>query len=321
MGNTKPLIVIPADHPRQVAESPHLERLKPYGEVTIYRNHPGSLDEQVRRVADAPVVINSRGHVTWPAEALRQLPHLRFISTCSIGTDAIDLHAARQQGIIVSNIPGRTAPVVAEHALALMLAIARRVAYVTAELKRGTWPSVGNTYLGNKTLGVVGTGSIGREMIRLSQAIGMRTIAWTFHPTAQRAQELGVEFMELDELLARSDVVSLHVKSTAESRHLIGPRQFALMKPGSLLVNTARAAVVDTPALIEALNRGHLGGAAIDVYDTEPLPPDHPLLSCDQVVLTPHSADQNPEGMDLLNGGAVDNVIAFLRGAPQNVVT
>jgi D-3-phosphoglycerate dehydrogenase len=321
MTNSKPRIVIPADHPRQIAKSPHLERLKQHGEVTIYRDHPGSLDEQIRRVGDAPVMINSRGHVNWSAEALRQLPHLRFISTCSIGTDAIDLQAARQQGVIVSNIPGRTAPVVAEHALALMLAIARRAAYVTAELKRGIWPSVGNTYLGNKTLGVVGTGSIGCEMIRLSRAIGMQTIAWTFHPSPQRAQELGVEFLELDELLARSDVVSLHVKSTAESRHLIGSRELALMKPGSLLVNTARAAIVDTPALIDALNSGHLGGAAIDVYDREPLPPDNPLLSCEQVVLTPHSADQNPEGVDFLNGGAVDNVIAFIRGAPQNVVT
>lgn len=321
MTNVKPLIVIPADHPRQIAESPHLARLKQYGEVTMYGDHPGSVEEQIRRAADARVLINSRGHVNWPAEALRQLPHLRFITTCGIGTDAIDLQAAGQQGIIVSNIPGRTAPVVAEHALALMLAIARRVTYVTAQLKRGTWPSLGNTYLGNKTLGVVGTGSIGREMIRLSQAIGMRTIAWTFHPSAQRAEQLGVEFVELDELLARSDVVSLHVKSTADSRHLIGPRQLALMKPGSLLVNTARAAVVDTAALIEALDSGHLGGAAIDVFDTEPLPPDHPLLSCEQVVLTPHSADRNPEGMDLLNAGAVDNVIAFFRGTPQNVVT
>ena len=210
---------------------------------------------------------------------------------------------------------------VAENALALMLAVARRVAVTTQQMKLGHWESSGNIYLSGKTLGVIGTGAIGRQMIRLGQAIGMQAQAWTFHPSPQRAEELGVRFVSLDELLHTSDVVSVHVKLTEESRHLLGSDALSAMKAGALLINTARGAVVDTSALVEALNSGHLAGAALDVFDTEPVPANHPILSCEQVVLTPHSADQNPEGRDLLNGGAVDNVIAFLNGTPQNVVT
>jgi D-3-phosphoglycerate dehydrogenase len=317
----RPLIVIPGDEPVQITGSRHLERLRPYGEVVLYRDRPPDEAEKIRRAAEADVLINSRGAVKWPREALAKLPKLRFITVCGIGTDAIDLGAARERGIVVSNIPDRTAPIVAEHALALMLAAAKRAAFHTAELKAGRWTNRDIIYLGGKTLGVIGFGPIGTRVAVLARAIGMHVVAWTFHPSAARAEQLGVPLVELDDLLRRSDVVSIHVKLTAESRHMIGRRELALMKRGSLLVNTARGAIVDTDALVEALRGGHLAGAALDVYDTEPLPPDHPLLTCDQVVLTPHNADQTPEGYDILNGGAVDNVIAFLEGRPQNVVS
>ena len=137
----------------------------------------------------------------------------------------------------------------------------------------------------------------------------------------ERAQELGVEFVELDQLLRESDVVSLHVRLSPDSRHIIGARELALMKPGALLVNGGRGELVDDTALVEALQSGHLAGAGLDVFSQEPLPADHPILSCDQVVLTPHLADQTPEGIELLNEGAVTNVIAFLEGRPNNVVT
>lgn len=317
----RPLIVIPGDDPIQVAGSPHLERLRPFGEVVLHRDRPKDGAEKLRRAAEADVLINSRSAVKWPGDLLRQLPKLRFITVCGIGTDAIDLAAARELGIVVSNIPGKTAAIVAEHALALMLAVARRLAEQTAELKGGRWKNMDMMYLSGKTLGVVGTGATGRRMVQLGRAIGMHVVAWTFHPSAERAAELGVEFVELDELLRRSDAVSIHVKLTPQSRHLIGRRELALMKPGSLLVNTARAAIVDTAAMIESLQSGQLGGAALDVFDTEPLPADDPILRCSNVVLTPHNADQTPEGFDFLNGGVVDNVIAYLEDRPQNVVS
>ncbi len=321
MSDSRPVILVPGDDPPQIQGSPHLDRLRERGEVVLYDTRPKDDAEKLARARDAAIILNSRGQVKWPAELLHQLPRLRMMTVCGIGTDAIDLAAAREQGVVVCNIPGRTAPVVAEHAFALLLAVSRRLTFQTIEMKRGGWPRVLSTSLLGKTLGVVGTGNIGCEMIRLARGFGMRVVAWSFHPLPGKAEQLGFSYVELEELLARSDAVSLHVRLTAESRNLIGERELARMKRGSFLVNTARGAVVDMEALLAALDSGHLGGAALDVYPTEPLLADHPILQRDQVVLTPHSADQTPEGIDLLNGGAVDNVIAFLEGTPQNVVT
>ena len=318
--STRSSIVVPGDDPPQIQGSPHLDRLRPYGEVTLYDTRPESDEEQLLRAEDADIIINSRGQVTWTRELLARLPKLKMMTVCGIGTDAIDLDAARELGIVVCNIPGRTAPVVAEHAFALMMAVSRRVAYQTAELKAGRWTLLLATSLLGKTLGVVGTGNIGCAMIRLARAFGMQVIAWSYHPSPEKAAELGFRYVDMDDLLRESDVVSLHVKLTGESRNLIGERELALMRPGSLLVNTARGAIVDMRALVKALDTGHLAGAALDVYDAEPLPPEHPILQCEQVVLTPHNADQTPEGMDLLNRGCVDNVVAFLEGKPQNEV-
>ncbi len=317
----RPQVVVPGDNPPQIQGSPHLKRLDPYADVVLYADHCPCAEEKLKRAGDADIIINSRGMVTWHAEILHQLPKLRLISTCSIGTDMIDLEAAKELGIIVSNQPGRTAPVVAEQAFGLMLAIAKRAAFFTESMRAGRWPRVDHIYLHGKTLGIIGTGNIGAEMARLGGAIGMNVIAWTYHPSPERAEKLGVKFVGLDELLRTADVVSIHAKLTDDSRSLIGKPQFDLMKPNTLLVNVARGPIVDTNALVDALNSGHLGGAAIDVFDQEPIPADHPLLGCEQVVLTPHCADMTPEGVDLLNEGAVDNVIAFLQGQPRNVVT
>lgn len=313
-------MVVPGDDPLQIAGSSHLERLKPYGEVLLYTDLPESFEEKIRRAQEADIIINSRGAVTWGAREFDRLPKLRMITSCSIGTDMFDLDAARARGIVICNQPGRTAPVVAEHMFGLMFAAAKRAAFFTAGLKAGKWIRMDTIFLQGKVLGIVGAGSTGEEMARLGQAVGMKVMAFTYHPSASRAQELGVEFVDLDFLLKAADVVSLHVKLTEDSRGLIGKRQFEMMKPGAILLNGARGAVVDTSALVEALSSGHLGGAGIDVFEEEPLPENHPLLSCEQVVLTPHCADMTPEGIDLLNSGAVENVIAYLEGKPKNRV-
>lgn len=314
-------MVVPGDDPVQIAGSPHLEKLEPYGDIELYTDRPDSVEEKIRRAKSADILLNTRGVVTWGAEEFKQLPNLKMITSCSIGTDMFDLEAAKEQGIIICNQPGRTAPVVAEHMFGLMFAAAKRAAFLTAGLKAGKWIRMDNLYVQGKTLGIVGTGAIGAEMARLGKAIGMEVIAWTYSPSPERAQKLGVTFVELEELLQRADVVSLHVKLTDDSKGLIGSKELSTMKKGAILLNGARGAVVDSPALVEALNSGHLGGAGIDVYEEEPVPSDHPLLSCEQVVLTPHCADMTPEGVDLLNSGAVENVIAYLEGNPQNRVT
>jgi D-3-phosphoglycerate dehydrogenase len=315
------VIVIPGDDPPQIQGSPHLERLRRYGEVRLHTDRPATAEEKLARARDAVCLVNTRGAVKWPREALLALPRLRMATVCGIGTDSFDLATARERGIVICNIPGKTAPIVAEHAFGLMLAVAKRAHYQTARLKAGRWGGVDNVYLHGKTLGVVGTGAIGGEMARLGRALGMDVVAWTFHPEPARAAGLGVRYVALDDLHRTADVISLHVRLSPESRGLIGARELGLMKPGAILVNTARGPLVDTDALVAALESGRLAGAGLDVFDTEPLPPNHPILTCEQVVLTPHNADQTPEGMDILNAGVVDNVIAFLEGRPQNVVT
>jgi D-3-phosphoglycerate dehydrogenase len=314
-------IVVPGDYPAQAQGSPQLKRLEPYGDVSLYLDRPGSDEEKLKRVAGAQVILNSRGAVRWPRELLQQLPDLRFITTCGIGTDSIDLAAAREFGVTVCNIPGKTAPYVAEQAFGLMFAAAKRVVFQTDEIRAGRWGTrVDNVFVQNKTIGIVGTGNIGAQMARLCNAIGMKVLAWTFHPSPERAAQLGVEYVELDDLLRRSDIVSLHLGLTDQTKGMLGRREFGLMKPGALLVNTGRGGLVDQEALVEALESGQLGGAGLDVHNPEPLPPDAPILKCRQIVCTPHNADMTPEGVDALNGGMVDNAIAFLEGKPQNVV-
>ena len=313
-------IVVPGDEPMQIAGSPHLDKLQPYGDVVLYDTRPASLEEKIARVQDADLIMNTRGAVTWGEAEFCHLPNLKMITTCSIGTDMFDLEAAKTHGIVICNQPGRTAPVVAEHIFGLMFAVAKRAAYFTAAMKKGGWPRMDNAMLQGKTLGIIGMGNTGAEMARLARAIGMEVIAWTFHPSLERGEKLGVRFVEWDALLETADVISLHVALTEETKGMIGKAELDKMKTGALLLNGARGAIVDTDALANALHRGHIGGAGIDVYEEEPTPSDHPLFACEQVVLTPHCADMTPEGVDLLNSGAVENVIAFLEGRTQNAV-
>jgi D-3-phosphoglycerate dehydrogenase len=233
----------------------------------------------------------------------------------------VDLPAARELGITVTNVPGRTATIVAEHALALLMATARRLAWMTSEIKQGRWPAERLISLHGKRLGVVGTGNIGCEMIRLGKAIGMEVVAWSFHPSAEKAARLGFRYVERQELLSTCDAISLHLKLTEESRGWIHAEALAQMKPGALLVNTSRGAIIEEPALVEALRSGKLAGVGLDVFEREPLPPDSPLLQCPHVVLTSHAADQLPEAFEALSAGGVDSVLAFLAGRPQNVVS
>ena len=313
-------ILVPGDDPPQIAGSPQLDRLAPYGEVTVHETRPADKADQVERARGFHVVINSRGAVSWRADELQALPDLRMITTCSIGTDMIDLDVARERGIVVSNQPGRTAPVVAEHMFGLLFTVANRAAFQTAELREHRWTRRMNLTVQGKVLGIVGTGNIGAEMARLGACLGMEVIAWTFNPSPGRAADLGVTFVELDELLARSDYVSLHVALTDDTRHLIGAPQLAAMKPEAVLLNGARGEVVDLEALAAALDAGQLAGAGLDVFPDEPFLEDHPIKRCEQVVMTPHMADQTPEGVELLNVGAVDNIIAWLEGQPRNNV-
>ena len=318
--SSRPVIVIPADFPAMVSRSPHLELLNETADLVLHLDRPVDDDEKVRRLKNADILLNSRGSLKIPRSVLTRLPRLKMIAVCGIGFDAIDLATATEQGIVVSNIPGRTATVVAEHALGLMLAVARRMAFMTSELKAGRWRGDLGMSLAGRQAGIIGTGNIGCEMIRLCKAIGMSVVAWSLHPDSAKADRLGFRYVPMDEVLQTSDVVSLHTRLSEKTQNLISARELEIMKRSAILINTSRGAIVDSPALVDALKRDALFGAGLDVFDQEPLPAGHPILTCEHIVLTPHTADQTQEGIDQLTLGCVENILAFLNGKPQNIV-
>jgi D-3-phosphoglycerate dehydrogenase len=315
-----PLTVIPDDSPPVFSGHHALERLRSVGDLRIYTDLPAGRDELARRLDGAIAAIDLRSSTAFDAPLLAASPSLRLIAIVGTGTDNVDLEAADSYGVAVSNTPGANARSVAEHAIALILAAAKQIPVADREMRAGGWRHHLGLELEGKTLGVVGLGNIGRQVAQMGRALGMCVVAWSFTRDEARALEAGAELVELDDLLRRSDVVSLHVPATPQSRGMIGARELALMKPGAILVNTARGALVDEAALVSALRERHIGGAGLDVFVEEPLPPNSPLLQLDNVVLTPHSAWVTDEAQERLIQQPIDNVLAFLAGKPRNVV-
>ena len=323
MVNSKPfsLLVIPDDEPPVLAGTPLEARARALAERSEWHvTRPSNNADTIDRIREADTVINIRSSVQFPREVLEACPNLKLLSVWGTGVDHVDLEAAGELGITVSNTPGYGAPYVSEHALTLALAVSRQVVLNDRRIRAGGWTAGFIDELYGKTLGVVGAGAIGRRMIQLGQGIGMNVVAWTFNPTPERAAEYGVEFLELEELLRRSDVVSLHVALTPESEGLIGREQLALLKPTAILVNAARGAVIDEAALVEVLTDGKIAGAGLDVFETEPLPPGHPLTKLDNVVLSPHAGGMAYNGTMRGLEMSVENLEAFTAGSPVNVV-
>lgn len=290
------------------------------GDVSIFHTRPETNDELIERIREANAVVSIRGAVPYPKDVIEACSKLRILSIWGTGTDHVDLLTAKASGVIVCNTPAVSAISVAEHALALMLAAARMLTKIDANVKRGAWPTAMVGQLHGKMLGIIGLGAIGRQVARLGVGIGMNVVAWTFHPDDALADELGVELAEFDEVLERADVVSLHVRQSPEADGMLGAEKLALMKPGAILVNTARGALIDEQALVAALRKGELGGAALDVFVEEPLPAGHPLLEAPNTLLTPHSAGLTPEALEAGLVMAVENIRHFFEGAPVNVV-
>jgi D-3-phosphoglycerate dehydrogenase len=234
------------------------------------------------------VIVRSATRIT--AESLARAGRLKVIGRAGVGVDNIDVAAATERGIAVLNAPSGNTISAAELTLALLLALVRRVPAADRSMKAGEWDrkSFNGIELHGKTLGLVGAGRIGGEVARRARAFGMRVVAYDPHVTEERARALDLELMTLDEVLRRADVLSLHVPLTEATAGLIGARELALLRPGAFLVNAARGGVVDEQALYEALAARRLAGAALDVFEQEPLPADHPLRALDNVVLTPH---------------------------------
>jgi D-3-phosphoglycerate dehydrogenase len=307
-------IVIPDDYPTVISGTRHLEKLKELGEVKVYTTKPQSTEEIVRRIKDADIVINLRAYCKFPAEVLKTAEKLKMISVWGTGTDNIDLDAVKELGITVTTTPDTATESVAEHALALMLAAARKIPQTDRQVKDGKWIRGLTTQLYGKTVGVIGTGVIGSHFAKLAKGIGMNVIAWTFNPSDEKANDIGLKYVPLEQLLRESDVVSIHLRLSDQTEGLIGKNEIAKMKPTAFIVNTARGRILDSEALVEALKEDKIAGGGLDVFKKEPIDPDDPILDLDNIVLTPHSAGQTPEVVDKGLNMAVENIADFLSG-------
>lgn len=287
-------------------------------DVRIYNDRPSgpdALDKLINRIHDAEIVINIRSTTTFTPEVFERCPKLRLISIWGTGTDNVDLPTAKNRGVCVTNTPGVSAVAVAEHTIALIMAVAKQTVQVDQQVRQGKWPRSMVTQLRGKTLGLIGTGAIGREVAKLGKGIGMRVIAWTFHPHGD-----AVEWVSFDEVFRQSDVLSVHVRQSPNTFGFIRREHFELMKPGAIFINTARGAIVREPDLVDSLSTGRIAGAGLDVFEKEPLQPGSPLYSLANVVLTPHAAGITPEATEAGLALAIENVFAFLAGQPMNVV-
>ncbi|HEX6694552.1 MAG TPA: phosphoglycerate dehydrogenase [Longimicrobiales bacterium] len=251
---------------------------------------PGLKGDDLARSIEGMDAVIVRSSTTITRESLSRADTLRVIGRAGVGVDNIDVAAATERGIAVLNAPSGNTISAAELAFALLLAVARRITAADRSMKSGEWDrkSFTGMELSGKTLGLIGAGRIGGEVARRAKAFGMRVVAFDPFLNAERAQSLGIELDTLDGVLRAADVISLHTPLTEQTAGMIGDAQLALLRKGALVINAARGGVVDEAALLRALESGHLGGAALDVFSAEPLPADHPLRSAPNVVLTPH---------------------------------
>ena len=277
-------------------------------------------DELVAALSGSEVVVAMRERTPFDRALLDRLPDLRLLVTTGMANASIDLDAARERSVLVCGTRSRQAGP-AELTWALVLAVTRRVAYEDAAVRVGGWQTTIGPELSGRTLGVLGLGRLGSIVAGYGRAFGMRVLGWSANLDPGHARELGVEPVTLDDLLTRSDVVSVHLKLSDRTRGLLGARELDLIGPDGYLVNTSRGPIVDEAALVEALRTGRIAGAGLDVFDVEPLPADHPLRTVPRVVLTPHVGYVALDAYRVFYADAVEDVVAWLAGEPVRVLT
>lgn len=297
------------------------EGLEKLGELTVYDRTP--VEEIVPRIGDAEYVFVNKVPIT--RETLEACPNLKFIGVLATGYNIVDVQAARERGVVVTNVPTYGTAAVAQFVFALLLEICHHVGHHSAEVFQGRWTTNPDwcfwdyplIELAGKTMGIIGFGRIGRAVARLAQAFGMQVVA--HNPNLSGVVD-GVTMVELDELLGVSDVISLHVPLTPQTQGLINKESIAKMKDGVILINTARGPLIVEEDLKEALDAGKVYAAGLDVVSVEPIQPDNVLLSCKNVFITPHIAWAPKESRQRLMDIAVENLRRFMAGNPINVV-
>jgi phosphoglycerate dehydrogenase-like enzyme len=288
-------------------------------EVVKFRDHLADEEALAARLADFDIVMALRERTPFPRSLFERLPKLKLLITAGMRNASIDMKAAAERGVLVCGTAGLPYPT-AELAWGLILSLARRIPAEDRATREGRWQTSVGLGLNGKTLGVLGLGTLGSRAARVGRAFEMNVLAWSQNLTAERAAEVGASLTTKDELLARSDFVSIHLVLGERTRGLIGARELGLMKRSAYLVNTSRGPIVDETALIRALQDGTIAGAGLDVFDEEPLPPDHPFRRLSNTVITPHLGYVTEETYRVFYGQALEDVKAYLGGTPLRVL-
>jgi phosphoglycerate dehydrogenase-like enzyme len=292
------------------------DRLPPELAVEAFRDHLADPEAVAERLRPFDAVLVMRERTPFPRALIERLPNLRLLVSTAERNRSVDVAACAERGITVCGTPSAGSPTV-DLTWGLILSLARGIPAQERALREGRWqplrPGVG---LEGKTLGVIGLGRLGSRVARVGTALGMRVIAWSRNLTDETAAAAGATRVEKETLLREADVVTLHLVLSERSRGTLGAAELALMKPTALLVNTSRGPLVDGDALVAALRDGRIAGAGLDVYEVEPLPPGHPILSAPNTVLTPHLGYVTEENYRAYFTGAVEAVLAWLAGAP-----
>jgi phosphoglycerate dehydrogenase-like enzyme len=297
---------------REVADWSAVERS---AQVDVFRDHLVDADAVVQRLLPYDVVCVMRERTPLRRDVLGRLPRLRLICSTGKRNASIDLQAAADRGIAIAHTSYTSTPTV-EHAWALILAGARHIVAENAALRSGGWQTTLGDDMAGRTLGIIGLGSVGSLVAKVGLAFGMQVVAWSQNLTAEKATAAGARLVGKEQLLRESDVVTIHLVLSERTKGLMGPAEFALMKPTARLVNTSRGPIVQEAALIEALQSARIAGAAIDVFDTEPLPPDHPYRSLDKLLATPHIGYVSRDLYRRFYGDTVTNILAWLDAQP-----
>jgi len=293
--------------------------------VNIIQMPPGSNEGDLLKIVSKADGLITRGSILVTKEMMATSPQLKAIGVHGMGYDHVDIDAAKELGKVVFNTPDALTVSVAEMTLALILSLTRRIVAADKAVRAGDWNRKYGDLIGvdlaGRTVGLIGLGRIGAAVARRLKAFDVRIIYYSRTRRRELESFIGVEWAELDDLLARSDVISLHIPGTPETHHMIGPREFGLMKHGVLIVNMARGRVIDQEALLDALMTDRVAGAALDVFEVEPLDPAHPLTAMDNVILTPHLGASSLEGMQRMATQVAQGVLDVLDGKePQNRV-
>ncbi|MGD9829159.1 MAG: D-2-hydroxyacid dehydrogenase family protein [Hyphomicrobiaceae bacterium] len=294
-------------------------RLEKEHEVVVFTRHLGGVEQCAEALAPFDVVAITRERTAFPRALIEKLTNLKLIATAGMRNAAIDMAAAKERGIMVcgtSSTPHSTS----ELTMALILAFARNLAYEDRRMREGHWQSTVGTTLHGRTLGVVGLGKQGGEVAHLARAFGMKLIGWSQNMTDEQAAKHGATRVSKEELFRTADVVTLHLVLSDRTRGIVGAPELALMQPTAFIVNTSRGPLIDEKALLEALHAGRIKGAAIDVYETEPLPPDHPLRSAPRTLLSPHLGYVSEETLRVFHGQNADSIAHWLAGSPVRVL-